>query len=93
MFERLVNSIGENLIFGGLVTCFFPWAFLLETKEGPTLKWFSSIEIEPGNKLKGGADMEQVSKEVMSGVRCPAASASDEEVACLEGNSLNVMEG
>ena len=37
--------------------------------------------------------MEQVSKEVICGVRCLAACACVKEVACLDGNSLNVMEG
>ena len=37
--------------------------------------------------------MEQVSKKVVSGDRCPVACACDEEVACLEGFSLSVMEG
>ena len=38
VFERLVYSVGENCIFGGLVICFFLWAFLLVTRLGPTLK-------------------------------------------------------
>jgi hypothetical protein len=37
MFERFVISVGESLLFGGLVICFFPWAFLIETKLGPVL--------------------------------------------------------
>jgi hypothetical protein len=91
VFEMLVNSIGENLIFDGLMTCFFPWALLFETKEGPTVNWFSSIEIEPGYKLDGFSGMEQVSNKVVSGVRCPVACPCDEEVACLEVCSLNVI--
>ena len=93
VFEMLVNSVRENLIFDGLVTGFFPWALLFETKEGPSVIWLSSIKIEPGYKLEGCAGMEQVSKEVVSGVRCLVACACSEEVACLEGCSLNVMDG
>jgi hypothetical protein len=37
--------------------------------------------------------MEQVSKEVVSGVRCPVAGAGVEVFACLGGTALNVMEG
>jgi hypothetical protein len=51
------------------VTCFFPWALLFGADEGPAVNWFSSIEIEPGYRLVWCAGMEQVSKEVVSGVR------------------------
>ena len=34
VFEILVYSVGENLIFDGFVTGLFPWALLFETKEG-----------------------------------------------------------
>jgi hypothetical protein len=57
------------------------------------VNWFSLIEIELGYKLEGCASMEQVSKEVVNGVRCPVACACDEEIACLKGCSLNVMGG
>jgi hypothetical protein len=93
IFDKLVNSVGENLILDGLVAGFFPWALLLVADEGPTVNWLSSIEIEPGYILKGCAGMEQVSKEVVSGVRCSVACACDEEVACLVAWSLNGMEG
>ena len=73
IFDLLVNSVGEGQVFDGLVRCFFPWPFLLETKLGPGLKCFSSIEIEPENKLEGCVVMEQVSKEKVSGVWWSAA--------------------
>jgi hypothetical protein len=38
VFERLVYSVGENLIFGWMVICFFSWAFFLVTRLGPALK-------------------------------------------------------
>jgi hypothetical protein len=81
-----------NASFLGLFF-FFIFIFLFVTRLGPKLKWFSSIKIEPGNKLEGGAVMEQVSKEVIYGVRCTATCVCVEEVACLAGNSFNVMEG
>ena len=93
VFEMLVNSVGKKMIFDGLVTCFSPWALLFETKEGAAVNWFSSTEIELGYKLEGCVGMEQVSKEVVNGVRCPEACVCDEEVACLGGCSLNVMKG
>jgi hypothetical protein len=92
-FEMLVISVGGNLIFGGLVTCFFPWALLLGADEGPAVNWFSSIEIEPGYRLVWCAGMEQVSKEVVSGVRCSEACAFVEELACLVAWSFNEMWG
>ena len=69
VFEMLVNSVGQNLVLDGLVTCFLPWALSFKSKEGLVVNWFSSIEIEPGYKLDGCVGMEQVSKEMVSGVR------------------------
>jgi hypothetical protein len=38
IFEVLVNSIGERLVFDGLVRCFFPWAFFVSDKARPRVE-------------------------------------------------------
>ena len=49
VFEVLVISVDECLVVSGLVSCFFPWAFLLMTRLGLELNCCSSIEMESGH--------------------------------------------